>query len=172
MLACHRFLPKDLRIIGYARSKLTDESLREKLQGHLKGDGVTDFLSRVTYIPGSYDGDEGFQVLPLHVSVASVSGHAWACPTAACACGMMEVREVHPALAGAQVQCFWAVLRAGPAEGAGAAGAGARQLAHRAPVLPGAPSFRLPSGAHAAHFPALLVSTSYLAGAAWSALHA
>ena len=56
-----RFLPKDLQILGYARSKLTNESLREKLKGYLKGGEVTEFLERVTYIPGSYDGDEGFQ---------------------------------------------------------------------------------------------------------------
>ena len=60
----NRFLPKDLQIIGYARSKLTAEDLREKLKGFLKeeDDLVSDFLSRVTYISGVYDGDEGFQV--------------------------------------------------------------------------------------------------------------
>jgi glucose-6-phosphate 1-dehydrogenase len=59
-----RFLPKNLQIIGYARSKLTAEELREKIKGYLKGEEaeVKEYLSRVTYIPGSYDGDEGFQV--------------------------------------------------------------------------------------------------------------
>ncbi|CAL8465488.1 g5024 [Coccomyxa elongata] len=59
------FLPKDLRIIGYARSKLTDQDLKEKVKGYLKGTDaeVNEFLSRMSYIPGSYDGDEGFQSL-------------------------------------------------------------------------------------------------------------
>ena len=66
----NRFLPKDLQIIGYARSKLTAEDLREKLKGYLKGedDLIGEFLGRVTYISGVYDGDEGFQACsgPLH----------------------------------------------------------------------------------------------------------
>ncbi len=64
MFFWHRFLPKDLRIIGYARSKLTDQDLKEKVKGYLKGTDaeVKEFLSRISYIPGSYDGDEGFQV--------------------------------------------------------------------------------------------------------------
>ena len=59
-----RFLPKNLKLIGYARSKLSPEDLHEKIRGYLKGDDKTkdEFLSRVTYVPGSYDGDEGFQV--------------------------------------------------------------------------------------------------------------
>ena len=88
MLA-RRFLPKDLQIIGYARSKLTNESLREKLQGHLKGEGATDFLSRVTYIPGSYDGDEGFQVTALQCSMCmslpdGLHMHATPCLVGSC----------------------------------------------------------------------------------------
>ena len=64
LLCGDRFLPKDLQIIGYARSKLTVEDLRNKLKGYLKGedDLIGDFLGRVTYISGVYDGDEGFKV--------------------------------------------------------------------------------------------------------------
>lgn len=63
MLSC-RFLPKNLKIIGYARSKLSDDDLKEKIKGYLKGEEaqVKEFLDRIHYIPGSYDGDEGFQV--------------------------------------------------------------------------------------------------------------
>lgn len=59
-----RFLPKNLKLIGYARSKLSAEDLHKKIKGYLKGDDKIkdEFLSRVTYVPGSYDGDEGFQV--------------------------------------------------------------------------------------------------------------
>ncbi len=59
-----RFLPKNLQIIGYARSKLTDNDLKEKITGYLKGDEgkIKEFLDRISYIAGSYDDDAGFQV--------------------------------------------------------------------------------------------------------------
>lgn len=49
-----RFLPDDVRIIGYARSQLTDASLRERLQEYLKGDVVMihEFLDTCTYVQG------------------------------------------------------------------------------------------------------------------------
>ena len=60
----HRFLPKNLKLIGYARSKLSNSDLHEKIKGYLKGDDKTkqEFLDRITYVQGQYDGDEGFQV--------------------------------------------------------------------------------------------------------------
>ena len=63
-LLAHRFLPKNLKLIGYARSKLTDSDLHNKVKDYLKGDDKTkdEFLSRISYVPGAYDGDEGFQV--------------------------------------------------------------------------------------------------------------
>lgn len=63
-LLAHRFLPKNLKLIGYARSKLTDSDLHNKVKDYLKGDDRTkdEFLSRISYVPGAYDGDEGFQV--------------------------------------------------------------------------------------------------------------
>ncbi len=63
-LFVNRFLPKNLKLIGYARSKLSNEDLHGKIKDYLKGDDKTkdEFLSRVSYVPGSYDGDEGFQV--------------------------------------------------------------------------------------------------------------
>ena len=58
---------------------MTDEDLKEKVKGYLKGtdDEVNEFLSRISYIPGSYDGDEGFQVSPLsmHGRTLAYSGH-------------------------------------------------------------------------------------------------
>ena len=66
-------MPKNLKLIGYARSKLSDEDLHSKIRDHLKGDDKTkdDFLSRVTYVQGSYDGDEGFQVQTRFLAVLS-----------------------------------------------------------------------------------------------------
>ena len=60
----HRFLPKNLKHIAYARSKLSNSDIHEKIKGYLKGDDKTkqDFLDRITYVQGQYDGDEGFQV--------------------------------------------------------------------------------------------------------------
>ena len=54
-----------MSIIGYARSKLSDQDLREKLKPHLKAaaEVVEKFLSLVTYISGPYDAPEGFQKL-------------------------------------------------------------------------------------------------------------
>ncbi|CAK0786708.1 Glucose-6-phosphate 1-dehydrogenase, cytoplasmic isoform [Coccomyxa viridis] len=59
------FLPKNLKLIGYARSKLSNSDLHEKIKGYLKGDDKTkqEFLDRITYVQGQYDGDEGFQGL-------------------------------------------------------------------------------------------------------------
>lgn len=68
----YRFLPKNLKIIGYARSKLSNDDLKNKIKGYLKGEEaqINDYLDRISYIPGSYDGNEGFQVLmkPVHDS--------------------------------------------------------------------------------------------------------
>ena len=65
LLLPHRFLPPHVSIIGYARSKLSDQDLREKLKPHLKAaaEVVERFLSLVTYISGPYDTPEGFQKL-------------------------------------------------------------------------------------------------------------
>lgn len=62
--AC-RFLPQKISIIGYARSKLSDEDLREKIRPQLKADKeiVDEFLDLLTYISGPYDAPEGFQKL-------------------------------------------------------------------------------------------------------------
>mmetsp|Transcript_8996 Transcript_8996/g.16207 ORF Transcript_8996/g.16207 Transcript_8996/m.16207 type:complete len:517 (-) Transcript_8996:188-1738(-) len=56
----HDFLPAALDVIGYARSPLSDDDLRAKLKGFLKADEdvVDSFLSKCTYVSGSYDGDE------------------------------------------------------------------------------------------------------------------
>lgn len=59
-------LPQNVNIIGYARSKLSDEDLREKVREHLKDDEqsvVEKFLSLMTYTAGAYDDAEGFKKL-------------------------------------------------------------------------------------------------------------
>lgn len=58
--------------MGYARSPLTDESLRERLRPYLEKTGNTfkleEFLQRCSYVHGSYDGDEGWASLNAALS--------------------------------------------------------------------------------------------------------
>lgn len=57
-----RFLPANLHLIGYARSPLTNEQLRERLRPYLTGpaDLVEDFLGRTQYCQGEYDSTDGY----------------------------------------------------------------------------------------------------------------
>lgn len=61
------YLDPSTKIIGYARSKLTIEELRERIRGHLKktngkeDDAKEDqFFKMITYVSGAYDADEGY----------------------------------------------------------------------------------------------------------------
>ncbi|CDO94114.1 unnamed protein product [Kluyveromyces dobzhanskii CBS 2104] len=61
------YLSPTTKIIGYARSKLSDEDLREKVRPFFKKPNgaeddskVEDFLSMISYISGPYDSEEGF----------------------------------------------------------------------------------------------------------------
>ena len=62
----------ECKIVGYARSKMNDEELRDRLKPFLlkqvskesNGEKIVDeFLSNVTYVQGPYDTDEGYQKL-------------------------------------------------------------------------------------------------------------
>ena len=74
-LFCNGFF-KDLaastQIIGYARSDMTDEDLRERLRPTLASGESCDkeaFLDICTYVSGSYDSAEGFQSLEKAISL-------------------------------------------------------------------------------------------------------
>lgn len=58
-----RFLPENLSILGYARSKLSKKDLQEKVKPNLKGDDdkVNEFLDKLDYEAGPYDKPEGYQ---------------------------------------------------------------------------------------------------------------
>jgi len=60
---CCRFLPENLSILGYARSKLSKKDLQEKVKPNLKGDDdkVNEFLEKLDYEAGPYDKPEGYQ---------------------------------------------------------------------------------------------------------------
>ncbi|PKU87024.1 glucose-6-phosphate 1-dehydrogenase, cytoplasmic isoform isoform X1 [Dendrobium catenatum] len=62
----------EVHIFGYARTKISSEELRERLRGYLsKGkedsveelDYLSKFLQLIKYVSGSYDSEEGFQLL-------------------------------------------------------------------------------------------------------------
>ncbi|XP_051143948.1 glucose-6-phosphate 1-dehydrogenase, cytoplasmic isoform [Andrographis paniculata] len=59
----------EVHIFGYARSKISDEKLRDQIRGYLPqskeggAEEVTEFLQLIKYISGLYDAPEGFQAL-------------------------------------------------------------------------------------------------------------
>jgi glucose-6-phosphate 1-dehydrogenase len=72
------FLPDELQVFGYARSKLTNEELFDKIRGYLKTDRtdpskhpddvINQFLKKITYIYGPYDADESFEKLNAEIA--------------------------------------------------------------------------------------------------------
>ncbi|XP_043704493.1 glucose-6-phosphate 1-dehydrogenase, cytoplasmic isoform-like [Telopea speciosissima] len=68
--------PNEVHIFGYARSKISDAELRDRLRGHLvKGkaassdlsEDLTNFLELIKYVSGSYDSEEGFRLLDKEI---------------------------------------------------------------------------------------------------------
>ena len=53
-----RFLPFRFSIVGYARSELTNEQLRDRIKPYLKGEeeSVSQFLNACSYIQGEVGG--------------------------------------------------------------------------------------------------------------------
>jgi len=68
-------LPKDVHIVGYARTKMEENEFHERETEYLKkGEGedkfdenLKNFKSISSYISGAYDKDDGFQALLKHV---------------------------------------------------------------------------------------------------------
>ncbi|CAL9086262.1 unnamed protein product [Musa acuminata var. zebrina] len=70
----------DVHIFGYARSKLSDEDLRERICGYLGQAASTEptevlsrFLQLIQYVSGSYDSEGGFQLLNKQISEHEIS---------------------------------------------------------------------------------------------------
>ncbi|CAN6238550.1 unnamed protein product [Urochloa humidicola] len=62
---------REVHIVGYARSNLSDDGLRDRIRGYLKGasdEHVSQFLQLIEYVSGSYDSGEGFQLLNKTIS--------------------------------------------------------------------------------------------------------
>lgn len=72
----------EVHIFGYARTKISDEGLRERIRGYLsQGKGLSaeqsvvleKFLHLIKYISGSYDSADGFQLLNKEISEHEIS---------------------------------------------------------------------------------------------------
>ncbi|KAG5527110.1 hypothetical protein RHGRI_028132 [Rhododendron griersonianum] len=75
-------LSNEVHIFGYARTKISDDELRNRIRGILiQGKGASDeqleelskFLQLIKYVSGSYDSAEGFQLLDKEISEHEVS---------------------------------------------------------------------------------------------------
>ncbi|XP_057515678.1 glucose-6-phosphate 1-dehydrogenase 6, cytoplasmic-like [Amaranthus tricolor] len=69
--------PSEVRIFGYARSKMTDDDLKDRIRGYLVPsknatpellEDVSTFLRLIKYVSGSYDAEEGFQLLDEEIT--------------------------------------------------------------------------------------------------------
>ncbi|KAH9290671.1 hypothetical protein KI387_034788, partial [Taxus chinensis] len=70
--------PTDVHIFGYARTQLSNDGLRDRIRGYLKpakansdkepSEFVSDFLSLVAYVSGSYDSEEGYLKLDKEIA--------------------------------------------------------------------------------------------------------
>jgi len=69
----NQFLPKDVRIVGYARTKMDHEEYLRRIKSYMKTptkeveQQLEDFCGICTYISGQYDKDESFQALNKHL---------------------------------------------------------------------------------------------------------
>ncbi|KAK9272587.1 hypothetical protein L1049_002961 [Liquidambar formosana] len=74
--------PSEVYIFGYARTKISDDELRNRIRGYLiptkgasseQSESVSKFLQLIKYVCGSYDGEEGFQLLDKEISEHEIS---------------------------------------------------------------------------------------------------
>ncbi|CAA6664166.1 unnamed protein product [Spirodela intermedia] len=57
----------EVHIFGYARTKLSDEGLRDRIRGW-ESEDLVNFLHLIKYVSGSYDQEEGFVLLDKEIS--------------------------------------------------------------------------------------------------------
>ncbi|KAK9466804.1 glucose-6-phosphate dehydrogenase [Lipomyces arxii] len=66
-------MPKDIKIVGYARTKMSEEDYHKRISQYIKLPNETvetqlkEFIAMCTYVSGQYDQDEGFQSLTAHM---------------------------------------------------------------------------------------------------------
>ncbi|XP_011097324.1 glucose-6-phosphate 1-dehydrogenase, cytoplasmic isoform [Sesamum indicum] len=71
----------EVYIFGYARTKISDDELRDRIRGYLPHgkDGtedVSNFLQLIKYVSGSYDDPKGFKALDKAISEHEISKHS------------------------------------------------------------------------------------------------
>lgn len=74
--------PDEVHIFGYARTKISDDELRNRIRGYLINDKtaspehvekLSKFLDLIKYVSGSYDSEEGFRLLDKEISEHELS---------------------------------------------------------------------------------------------------
>lgn len=69
----NRFLPKGIKIVGYARTKMEHEEFLKRVKSNIKTstrdmeDQLQEFAKICSYVSGQYDKDESFQELEKHL---------------------------------------------------------------------------------------------------------
>ncbi|WCJ42302.1 glucose-6-phosphate dehydrogenase 6 [Euphorbia peplus] len=70
----------EVHIFGYARTKISDQELRDRISGYLDknassghSEDVPKFLQLIKYVSGSYDSEDGFKLLDKEISEHEVS---------------------------------------------------------------------------------------------------
>jgi len=69
----NQFLPKDIKIVGYARTKMDHEEYIKRVKSNIKTptkemeEQLETFCKDCTYVSGQYDKDESFQELQKHL---------------------------------------------------------------------------------------------------------
>ncbi|XP_019185365.1 PREDICTED: glucose-6-phosphate 1-dehydrogenase, cytoplasmic isoform-like [Ipomoea nil] len=68
----------DVHIFGYARTKISDDDLRDRIRGYLSpgkdnAETVPNFLQLIKYVSGGYDSEEGFRSLDKAIYEHEVS---------------------------------------------------------------------------------------------------
>ncbi|KAG4439867.1 hypothetical protein IFR05_004643 [Cadophora sp. M221] len=69
----NQFLPKDIKIVGYARTKMDHEEFLKRVKSYIKTptkdmeQQLQEFCDICTYVSGQYDKDESFEQLEKHL---------------------------------------------------------------------------------------------------------
>lgn len=69
----NQFLPKDVKIVGYARTKMDHDEYIRRIKSYIKTptketeQQLEEFAGLCTYVSGQYDKDESFQGLEQHL---------------------------------------------------------------------------------------------------------
>jgi glucose-6-phosphate 1-dehydrogenase len=66
----NKYLPTDVKIVGYARTQMDHEEYLKRVKSHIKSPNeadLNDFCNLCSYVSGQYDKDESFEGLLAHL---------------------------------------------------------------------------------------------------------